>query len=183
MSTTVSTTAQVPENHTERDSFPRGPLYAIGAILALTLVAVSVVRVGELGSSFVSTAAAHDERTLRFEDRADGSIAIIDVRKNETIENIAPGTNGFLRGALRGLARERKRMGAGAETPFVLTARSDGRLTLDDPVTKRQVDLKSFGPTNASVFEQLLQRRPLAQRTQTLIEASASNLRAAGSIN
>lgn len=175
----MSTTAHAPEP----DSFPRGPLYAIGAILALTVIAVSVVRVGELGSSFVSTAPSHDELALRFEDRTDGSIAIIDARKSETIENIAPGTNGFLRGALRGLARERKRMGTGAETPFMLTARSDGRLTLDDPVTKRQIDLKSFGPTNANVFEQLLQKRPAAQSTQTLIEASASNLRAPGSVN
>jgi putative photosynthetic complex assembly protein len=179
----MSATAQVPEHNAERDSFPRGPLYAIGAILVLTVIAVSVIRVGDLGSSFVSTAASHDERALRFEDRTDGSIAIIDARKSETIENIAPGTNGFLRGALRGLARERKRMGAGAETPFMLTARSDGRLTLDDPVTKRQIDLKSFGPTNASVFEQLLQRPPAPQRTQTLIEASAKDLRAVGSIN
>jgi putative photosynthetic complex assembly protein len=175
----MSKTAHAPE----RDSFPRGPLYAIGAILALTVVAVSVVRVGELGSSFVSTAPSRDERALRFEDRTDGSIAIIDARKSETIENIAPGTNGFLRGALRGLARERKRMGAGAETPFMLTARSDGRLTLDDPVTKRQIDLKSFGHTNANVFEQLLQKRPAAQRNHTLIEASANNLRTPGSIN
>jgi putative photosynthetic complex assembly protein len=152
-----------PFTAADRDTFPRGPLYAIGAILALTVIAVSVVRVGDLGTSFVSTAAAQQERALRFEDRADGSIAVTDADSGDLVETVAPGTNGFLRGALRGLARERKRIGVGAEPPFMLTARADGRLTLDDPATKRQVDLKSFGQTNALVFEQLLLKRSAAR--------------------
>ena len=66
------------------------------------------------------------------------------------------GANGFLRGTLRGLARERKRQGVGAEQPFRLIGRADGRLTLEDPATGRRVDLESFGPTNAAVFAQML---------------------------
>jgi len=72
------------------------------------------------------------------------------------VDVVAPGTNGFLRGTLRGLARERKRQGIGPEAPFRLTAHDDGRLTLADPATGRRVDLESFGPTNAAVFSQLL---------------------------
>lgn len=72
------------------------------------------------------------------------------------LDTIAPGTNGFLRSAMRGLVRERKRQGLGAEQPFELLGRADGRLTLVDPGTGRRIDLESFGPSNAAVFVRLL---------------------------
>mgnify|MGYP006276983711 CR=1 FL=1 len=46
--------------------------------------------------------------------------------------------------------------GQGAEQPFQLIARADGRLTLADPVTGQRIDLESFGPANAGVFARLL---------------------------
>jgi putative photosynthetic complex assembly protein len=131
----------------------------IGASLVFTILAVAGARVFGLQSSYASVAEAVVERQLFFEDRTDGSIAVIDARTGDTIERVAPGTNGFLRGVLRGLASERKRQGLGPEVPFVLSARQDGRLTLDDTTTQRQIDIKSFGPTNAAVFERLLIRR------------------------
>ncbi len=72
------------------------------------------------------------------------------------VDTVAPGTNGFLRGTMRGLARERKRQGVGPELPFRMIGRADGKLTLEDPGTGRRVDLGSFGPTNAAVFAQLM---------------------------
>jgi len=136
-------------------------LLLIGASLVFTILAVAGARVFGLQSSYVSVAEAVVERQLFFEDRTDGSIAVIDAGTGDTIERVAPGTNGFLRGVLRGLASERKRQGLGPEVPFVLRARQDGRLTLDDTTTRRQIDIKSFGPTNAAVFERLLiQRNP-----------------------
>jgi putative photosynthetic complex assembly protein len=70
-----------------------------------------------------------------------------------------PGTNGFVRGVLRGLARERRRQGLGSEIPFHLAQRADGRLTLVDPATERVIDLKAFGPTNTQAFARLLEAR------------------------
>jgi putative photosynthetic complex assembly protein len=58
----------------------------------------------------------------------------------------------FVRGTMRGLARERKRSGIGATPPFILSSRADGRLTLEDPQTGRHVDLEAFGQANAGVF-------------------------------
>jgi putative photosynthetic complex assembly protein len=143
------------------DNFPRTPLYIAAAVMALTIVGVSVVRLGNLSTSYISTATALQQRSLRFEDQKDGGIAVIDAKSNSVIEIVTPGTNGFLRGALRGLARERKRTSNGTEPPFLLASRSDGRLTLDDPTTERQIDLKSFGPTNAEVFARFLtQQQP-----------------------
>ena len=69
---------------------------------------------------------------------------------------LAPGTNGFARGVLRGLARERRRSDIGMEPPFRLARWSDGRLTLEDPTTGRRIELGAFGPTNAEVFAALM---------------------------
>ena len=91
---------------------------------------------------------------LRFEDRPDGSIAIIDYKTGKQIDTVQ-GEAGFVRGTLRGLAQERKRRGLDSGPPFELIYRADGRLTLSDTATGRLVDLESFGPTNASTFFKL----------------------------
>ncbi len=91
---------------------------------------------------------------LRFEDRPDGSIAVIDYKSGKQIEAVQ-GEAGFVRGTLRGLAQERKRRGLDSGPPFELIYRTDGRLTLSDTATGRLVDLESFGPTNAGTFFRL----------------------------
>jgi putative photosynthetic complex assembly protein len=137
-------------------ALPRGPLLAAALLLGSALLAVATVRVTGIGASVTSDAPAVSERALRFEDRGDGSIAVFDAASNRQVDSVAPGTNGFVRGTLRGLARERKREGIGPEAPFQLIGRADGRLTLVDPATGRRVDLESFGPTNAAAFSQML---------------------------
>ena len=99
------------------------------------------------------------ERPLRFEDRPDGSIAVVDGRTGALVASVQ-GEQGFLRGALRALSRERRARGLGPEQPFQLIARPDGRLTLIDPVTDQRIDLESFGPTNAGKFASLLEPAP-----------------------
>ena len=91
---------------------------------------------------------------LRFEDRPDGSIAVIDYKTGREIDAIQ-GEAGFVRGTLRGLAQERKRRGLDSGPPFELIYRADGRLTLADTATGRMLDLESFGPINASTFFKL----------------------------
>jgi putative photosynthetic complex assembly protein len=91
---------------------------------------------------------------LRFEDRQDGSIAVIDYKTGKQIESVQ-GEAGFVRGTLRGLAQERIRRGLDSGPPFELIYRTDGRLTLTDTATGRMVDLESFGPTNAGTFFKL----------------------------
>ena len=67
-----------------------------------------------------------------------------------------------MRGALRGLARERRLDGAGAESPFRLAAWPGGRLTLEDTATGRVLDLHAYGQTNAEAFARLLTARGTA---------------------
>lgn len=145
-----------------RDTMPRVPLFAIGAVLLAVLVGVAGVRLS--GASIrAPDAAAVAARSLRFEDRPDGSVAVLDARSGRQIEAIR-GEAGFLRGALRAMARERRKQGLGSGPPFELIARSDGRLTLSDPATHERVDLESFGPTNAGAFRRLLNAQGIAAR-------------------
>lgn len=135
---------------------PRGPLLAVGALVAMSLLLVGVARTTGIGTTQTPQMSVVAERELRFADQRDGSITVHDARTDELLEEVAPGTNGFLRGALRGLARERKRQGIGQEPAFRVSGRSDGRLLLEDPSTGRLIDLGSFGATNAAVFMRLL---------------------------
>ena len=133
---------------------PRKAVAAVCALLLVALVGVATVRwTGE--DIRTPDAAAKVTRELRFEDRPDGSVAVIDARSGAVVDTVT-GEAGFFRGTLRGLARERRRMGLGAEQPFQLIGRTDGRLTLVDPATGQRVDLESFGPTNVAVFARFL---------------------------
>ncbi len=145
---------------TATNVMPRSVLLTIGAVLLCTLIAVAAVRWS--GASItVPDEAAVAVRELRFEDRPDGSVAVIDATSQSVIHTMT-GENGFFRGALRGLARERRRSGLGSEQPFQLIGRADGRLTLVDPATGQRIDLESFGPTNAAVFARFMNDRPTA---------------------
>jgi putative photosynthetic complex assembly protein len=135
---------------------PTLPLAALGVLVLVSVLGVGAVRLAGISPQQQADAATLSTRQLHFEDRADGGIAVLDARTGALLDTVAPGTNGFLRSTMRGLVRERKRQGLGAEQPFELLGRADGRLTLVDPGTGRRIDLESFGPSNAAVFARLL---------------------------
>jgi putative photosynthetic complex assembly protein len=129
-------------------------MLALAALVLISLISVAVVRWSGM-SVHTPDAKPVATRLLRFEDRPDGSIAVIDATSGRLLERVQ-GEQGFLRGSLRALARERRMREVGALPPFELAARADGRLTLTDPATGARLDLESFGPTNAAVFARLL---------------------------
>lgn len=135
---------------------PRLPLAALGVLVLVTLIGVAVVRWLGLGGGSEPMAPVLQARSLQFDDLADGGIAVRDAASGAVLHTVAPGTNGFLRSAVRGLVRERKRQQLGPELPFLLLAYADGRLTLQDPGTGRRIDLEAFGPVNAGTFVALL---------------------------
>ena len=138
-------------------SFPIAPLVGASMLVVIALVGVAAFRASGLETTHVADSPVVSRTALRFEDQANGSILVLSGREGTVVDIVAPGTNGFLRGTLRGLARERHRQGIGPEQPFQLSGHADGRLTLADPATGRHVNLEAFGPTNAAVFVRLLQ--------------------------
>ena len=140
--------------HAHANPLPRGLLMAMAALVLAALAGVSAVRMSGIEIR-TPDAATVQSRSLRFEDQADGGIAVIDARSGQQVQRVQ-GEGGFLRGALRVMSRERRMRGLGPETPFELLGRADGRLTLLDPATGVRIDLESFGPTNAGAFVGLL---------------------------
>ncbi len=135
----------------------RGLLAGAAALLGATLlVAIPGHRVPVDPAATGARPVA--ERALLFADRADGGIAVTDARTGRVIEELPSGTEGFLRGALRGLARDRLRAGHGADAPFRLSAWADGRITLEDSATGVVMELHAFGRGNAEAFLNLMAR-------------------------
>lgn len=143
------------------DPIPRVAVRAAAALMLGTLLAVATVRHSGPPPASTADAPTVAQRALRFEDRPDGSVAVIDPASGAELERVQ-GEAGFLRGTLRALARERQRRDLGAGPAFELIAHADGRLTLADPATRQRIDLESFGPTNAAVFARLLTLSPAA---------------------
>jgi putative photosynthetic complex assembly protein len=154
--------AAAPSSPTEVGSpemIPRRALVVGAAALAATIAGTAWFRLAGLATR-APDAQTVARRALRFDDLPDGGIAIVDAASGRTLE-VVHGEQGFLRGTLRGLVRERKRRGLTSDAPLELIARADGRLTLVDPVTDRRIDLESFGPTNAAVFARWLGPQPV----------------------
>lgn len=137
-----------------RRVLPRLPLFALSLLIVLTLAGTAAVRWTGVSARAPDAPALH-ARQLRFADRPDGAVAVYDAGDGRLLDTLQ-GEQGFLRGALRALARERRLRGIGAAPPFELSARADGRLMLADPSTGERLDLEAFGPTNAGVFARLL---------------------------
>ena len=135
-------------------SIPRTPLLVGLGLLAFTLAVTDLF--GLVGGAGASTTAPVLERSLRFEDRADGAIVARDATTGVAVEVYDVGTNGFVRGTLRALARGRRQADLGHDIPFRVAAWSDGRVRLLDTATGREIELNAFGDTNKDVFLRLL---------------------------
>lgn len=129
------------------------PVRLMGLLLLLVLLAVAWQR---WAGPDISTPSGELlwERSLRFEDRPNGDIAVLDANTAAEVAQFS-GEQGFVRGVLRSLARERMRQGLGDGPAFVLSAHGSGRLVLRDPATGERIHLDSFGPSNAAAFAEL----------------------------
>ncbi len=140
------------------DSFPKWVLYCAGGILAFSLISVGLIRITGNGPDQLA-AAPTVQRALLFQDQKDGGVWVADGVTGEKL-TVLYGEQGFVRGALRALTRERHARGIGSAQPFDLVARVDGRVTLMDPSTGQRIDLESFGPTNVAEFARFLAMQP-----------------------
>lgn len=144
----------------ETRQIPTAVIAGIGGVLAVTLL-MSAMAAGSREAGEVETLSGQaskvlQERLFTAEDQSDGTIQIADSQSGEILETINRDSNGFIRGALRGLSRERKLRGVGSGEPFRLRYFGDGTLILDDPATSQIVALNGFGQDNAKAFGKYL---------------------------
>jgi putative photosynthetic complex assembly protein len=145
-------------------AFPRAALYGAVSVVAFALVATLAVRTGivpEVANPRAMRAEAAvavvTQRDLRFLDGADGAVIVQDIDGTLVARVLPASEQGFVRGVMRGLARERRIQDAPADTPFRLALWADNGLTLTDLATGRQIELGAFGPTNRAAFAVMLE--------------------------
>lgn len=152
--------------HSHENTVPRPALIAAGVLVGFSLLMTAAVQIGWLERSAVPSAerteaavAPLEQRSLLFADGADGSVVITEASTGEEVGMIAADSEhgGFIRGVLRGLARERRMYDVGSEPPFTLTLWQDGSMSLVDDATGRSVELGAFGPDNRAAFAVLLE--------------------------
>lgn len=136
--------------------FSFNPGIALGILIIIAVATVAVARLtAPAANTSATTEAAVQSRLLRFDDLPDGAVSVVDLADGQAVARFE-GEQGFLRGTLRAMARERRMHGIAAPLPLELIAHADGRLTLHDPATGMRIALESFGATNTGVFARLL---------------------------
>lgn len=130
------------------------PMWVLAALVCSALVVIATARWA--GWARVG----HDapvawSRALHFQDHSSGAVLVMDASTDREIARFE-GEQGFVRGTLRALIRERKRRDLGPEQPFILQGHADGRLSLRDPATDTRIPLDSFGPNQLALFQPLM---------------------------
>ncbi|MBV8971046.1 MAG: hypothetical protein JO290_02015, partial [Sphingomonadaceae bacterium] len=113
--------------------FPLAPLLGAGVLIAMTVAVAAGPRLGYLApiETAASDRATHhvavvETRSLRFTDRADGALVVSDAARGTTAAVLPHGVNnGFVRGVLRGMARDRKLRDISPAAAFTLTLFAD----------------------------------------------------------
>ncbi len=142
----------------------QSPVSRTGLIAAISLVFIAL---GLTTASRVSqilhplpidapTAAPVNSIELVFLDEPDGSVQVRRSEDRSLVQIIKPTTGGFVRGVMRGFARDRMVRGVGSTPPFLLTLSQTGRLSLTDLATGRVTVLEAFGSTNRAAFASML---------------------------
>ncbi|MCE7027053.1 photosynthetic complex assembly protein PuhC [Jiella avicenniae] len=135
---------------------PRPILMSAGALALVALVSIATGRTTGVGLAETPQMRTIAHRDLRLAEHADGSAAVVDAVTRAPLISVRVGEGAFAVEALRNLARDRVRKGVPAGGAFVLALKSDGRLVLEDPETRQQVELRAFGERQAKAFAGLL---------------------------
>jgi len=143
---------------TDDIAFPPGVLWGAAAVIALTITLAAVARHTGMTVTDINQTVPVKVLEVRFDDRPDGAIAVYDTGRRDVVDVLPPGTSGFVRNVMRSMARERLMHGGSPDTPFKMTRWADGRLTIDDPITRRHVDLGAFGSMNTASFARLMEK-------------------------
>ncbi|TFF22825.1 hypothetical protein E3C22_10180 [Jiella endophytica] len=135
---------------------PKPILIGAGALALTALVAIGMGRTTGIGLAETPEVGTVASRGLQIDEHADGSVAVIDASSREPLVEVAAGQGAFTVEVLRNLSRDRVRKGASDAGPFVLALKSDGRLVVEDPETRQQVELRAFGKLQAEAFAKML---------------------------
>ena len=145
--------------HPDRKAL-RAPLIASGVLVAFVVAITAVAQTTGLGAWRAEVDEPVETLTLAFVDREDGAVLVYDAADGAHRWTYGAGQHGFVRGALRAVAHERKVAGLPDGAPFHVTRHADGKLSIADPLTGVRVVLNGFGAPNAEEFAWLFEAGP-----------------------
>ena len=135
---------------------PRALQIGMIAMVLFAIAAAAFGKITDIGTVRNEQSRPIAIRDITFSERAGDVLDVIDARDGATLLAIAPEKEGFVRGALRGLMRQRLVMNAQRDAPFRVISWEDGRVTLSDTATGQTLTLNAFGATNLAAFARFL---------------------------
>ncbi len=147
----------------DHEAFPRGALIAAAGLVSFSLVATILGNhaglgnhLGRVASTIPPISAPAREVSLAFADQTDGSVQVKDFASGRVLGVLPAGSDGFVRGVMRGMAHERMAHHITSGPGFHLVEGTDRRVVLEDPATGRRIDLNAFGDINLKAFSRFL---------------------------
>jgi putative photosynthetic complex assembly protein len=137
---------------------PRGALIGAACLMAATVGSAILAHNTDIGAARLTLGNVAQARDLLFSDTENGSVRVTDAATGRVVDVLTPGSSGFVRVVLRGLAHYREVAGIGADLPFRLSRYTDGRTLLEDHSTGQSVTLRAFGNDNAQAFAVLFDK-------------------------
>ena len=133
------------------------PLTAAGILISFVLAITTIAQTTGIGKWRAEVGEPEQSVSLVFTDRDDGAVVVADAANGAEVFIFSPEKHGFVRSAVRAVARERKLAGYDASAPFTIARHQGGKLTITDPLTGSRIILNGFGAPNAAEFAKLLE--------------------------
>ncbi len=142
------------------DRIPRPLIVAVGAICIGALIGTAAMRLGDVPprAQGPAEATAEAREAILIRQLDSGGIAILDPATGARYAFLPEGEDGFIRGLIRVIDRQRMQHGVAFDGPLEIVRWESGHLALVDPATEWRAELIGFGADNYATFATLMSR-------------------------
>lgn len=135
---------------------PRSLVMMAASAAIITVLVVAFAQWTDTSALRTNDGAPAFAQEVQFLPLEGGRIAVQSVADGALITTVEAGTDGLLRGALRGLSMSRTQSNLNLTAPFILQRFEEDGVYLADPLTDRSIRLESFGPLETGATADLL---------------------------
>lgn len=135
---------------------PRSLVIMAASAAIITVLVVAFAQWADTSALRTNIGAPAFAQEVQFLPLEGDRIAVQSVADGALITTVEAGTDGLLRGALRGLNMSRSQSDLELAAPFILQRFEEDGVYLADPLTGRSIRLESFGPLETGATADLL---------------------------
>ena len=125
--------------------------------MAVSLLLVTSARVGLTPHQTHPVSTRVESLEFKVRSEADGQEGVYAASDGHRVAALAPRGDDFLPSLVDKLRQERRLRGVRGDAPFRLVRWSDGRVSMLDPATGRELNLESFGSVNEANAARLIE--------------------------